>query len=193
MQFAGSDSPYSGNTNGSPRVGDVPSSAQHVSPEISTEQNGSSKSQAPTLPMPVFASGSAEGHFMGAETAANANSGSSPKAEDSHGVSLSAPTAATGSIGPGSTRQSSSGTSDKNPPRPEARGGTSFHAELEDTEDARKRTLRINSQEEKIHYDPNADSDGEVPAQMSATSYPGQEWNPYGMPDMGDWNEALYR
>lgn len=192
MQFASSDSPYSGNTSGSPRVGAVPS-AQHVSPEISTEQNGSSKSQAPILPMPVFASGSAEGHFMGAETAANTNSGSSPKAEESHGVSLSASTATTGNISSGSTRQSPSGTSDMNPRRPEARGGASFHAELEDTEDARKRTLRIDSQEEKIHYDPNADSDGEVPAQMSATSYPGQEWNPYGMPDMGDWNEALYR
>jgi hypothetical protein len=79
------------------------------------------------------------------------------------------------------------------PPNTVAGGGPSFHAELEDTEDARKRTLRINSQEEKIHYDPNADSDGEVPPSMSATSYPGQEWNPYGMPELGDWNEHAGR
>lgn len=63
------------------------------------------------------------------------------------------------------------------------------HAELDDTSEAHQRKLRIDSQEEKIHYDPNADSDGEVPPQMSATSYPGQEWNPYGMPEFGEWQE----
>lgn len=56
--------------------------------------------------------------------------------------------------------------------------------ELEDTADARMRTLRIGSQEEKIFYDP----EGDVP-KMSATSYPGQEWNPYGEPEFGDWKE----
>ncbi|KAG9253981.1 uncharacterized protein F5Z01DRAFT_655644 [Emericellopsis atlantica] len=56
--------------------------------------------------------------------------------------------------------------------------------ELEDTADARMRTLRLNSQEEKIFYDP----EGDVP-KMSATSYPGQEWNPYGEPEFGDWKE----
>merc|ERR1712000_11290 len=56
--------------------------------------------------------------------------------------------------------------------------------ELEDTAGARMRTLRLNSQEEKIFYDP----EGDVP-KMSATSYPGQEWNPYGEPEFGDWKE----
>lgn len=56
--------------------------------------------------------------------------------------------------------------------------------ELEDTEEARKRTMRIASQEEKIAFDPN-----ENEPQMSATSYPGQEWNPYGEPGFGDWRE----
>lgn len=56
--------------------------------------------------------------------------------------------------------------------------------ELENTEEARKRTMRIASQEEKIAYDP-----AENEPQMSATSYPGQEWNPYGEPGYGDWRE----
>lgn len=60
-------------------------------------------------------------------------------------------------------------------------------AELEDTEEAHRRKMRLASQEEKIHFDPNADSDGEVPPQMSATSYPGQEWNPYGV-DFSEWD-----
>jgi hypothetical protein len=56
--------------------------------------------------------------------------------------------------------------------------------ELEDTAEARLRTLRLDSQEEKIFYDP----EGDVP-KMSATSYPGQEWNPYGEPEFGEWKE----
>lgn len=52
-------------------------------------------------------------------------------------------------------------------------------AELEDTEEARKRAIRLASQEEKIYYNPEDDKE----PQMSATSYPGQEWNPYGMPE----------
>lgn len=56
--------------------------------------------------------------------------------------------------------------------------------ELEDTEEARKRTMRIASQEEKIAFDPNENA-----PQMTATSYPGQEWNPYGEPGYGDWRE----
>ena len=60
----------------------------------------------------------------------------------------------------------------------------SFAMELEDTADARMRTMRLDSQEEKIFYDP----EGDVP-KMSATSYPGQEWNPYGEPDFGDWRD----
>ncbi|RBR19136.1 hypothetical protein FVER53590_02548 [Fusarium verticillioides] len=189
MQRFHSDSPHSGRTSGSPRVGGNPPSAQHVSPRIGTEQNGSSKSRAPSLPMPVLAGGD----FMGGHAAHGTSSRFSSKAEESQGVSLSPPSGAPGSVSPNSTRQSPSGGSDLGPPEPKSRGGPSFHAELEDTEGARKRTLRIDSQEEKIHYDPNADSDGEVPPQMSATSYPGQEWNPYGMPEMGDWNEATDR
>lgn len=56
--------------------------------------------------------------------------------------------------------------------------------ELEDTADARLRTLRLSAQEEKIFYDP----EGDVP-KMSATSYPGQEWNPYGEPEFADWRD----
>ena len=52
-------------------------------------------------------------------------------------------------------------------------------AELEDTEEAHKRKMRLQSQEEKIYYDPEDDRE----PTMSATSYPGQEWNPYGMPE----------
>lgn len=56
--------------------------------------------------------------------------------------------------------------------------------ELGDTSDARMRTLRMDAQEEKIFYDP----EGDVP-KMSATSYPGQEWNPYGEPEFADWRD----
>ncbi|KAF9766381.1 hypothetical protein IL306_001233, partial [Fusarium sp. DS 682] len=171
----------------SPQSGGNPSPAQHTSPRTGTEQNGNSRAQAPTLPMPSIGGSS----FMGSPVTTHVNAHFSPKAEESQGVSLSPPSGAPGSVSPNSTRQSPAGGSDLGPPEPKSRRGPSFHAELEDTEDARKRTLRIDSQEEKIHYDPNADSDGEVPPQMSATSYPGQEWNPYGMPEMGDWNEPM--
>lgn len=57
-------------------------------------------------------------------------------------------------------------------------------AELEDTEEARKRAIRLASQEEKIFYEPEDDE-----PKMSATSYPGQEWNPFGEPEFGDWKE----
>ncbi|GKU05113.1 hypothetical protein FLAG1_07624 [Fusarium langsethiae] len=194
QRFAGSDGLYSGGTNEGPRVSASSSPTEHFSPEIGTEQNGSSKNQAPSLPMPVFASDSVGGTFMGAGAATNANRGYSPKAEASQGVSISPPTTTAGNASSGPIRQSPPDAGDlRAPSQPKPSGGPSFHAELENTEEARKRTLRINSQEEKIHYDPNADSDGEVPAQMSATSYPGQEWNPYGMTEVGDWNEALYR
>ena len=58
------------------------------------------------------------------------------------------------------------------------------HVELEDTAEARLRTLRLNAQEEKIFYDP----EGDIP-KMSATSYPGQEWNPYGEPEFADFRD----
>ncbi|KAK1580295.1 uncharacterized protein LY79DRAFT_521060 [Colletotrichum navitas] len=71
-------------------------------------------------------------------------------------------------------------------------------AELEDTEDERKRTIRHEGQEEKTLVDPyeevqsggvkyRKEEDPEVP-QMSATSYPGQEWNPYGAGGYEDWD-----
>lgn len=53
--------------------------------------------------------------------------------------------------------------------------------ELEDTEEARKRAIRLDSQEEKIFYDKD-----DFEPQMSATSYPGQEWNPYGDAEGGE-------
>ncbi|WQF89623.1 hypothetical protein CDEST_14637 [Colletotrichum destructivum] len=76
--------------------------------------------------------------------------------------------------------------------------GKSTRAELEDTEDERKRTIRHEAQEEKILVDPyeelqsggikyRKEEDPEVP-QMSATSYPGQEWNPYGAGGYEDWD-----
>ncbi|KAK1998168.1 hypothetical protein LX36DRAFT_719482, partial [Colletotrichum falcatum] len=76
--------------------------------------------------------------------------------------------------------------------------GKSTRAELEDTEDERKRTIRHLAQEEKILVDPyeelqsggvkyRKEEDPEVP-QMSATSYPGQEWNPYGAGGYEDWD-----
>lgn len=57
-------------------------------------------------------------------------------------------------------------------------------AELEDTEEARKRAIRLASQEEKIFYEPEDDE-----PKMSATSYPGQEWNPFGEAEFADWRE----
>lgn len=85
-----------------------------------------------------------------------------------------------------------SDTNDKKPtpetkkvvPPPARETQASPAMELEDTNDARMRSLRIDSQEEKIFYDP----EGDVP-KMSATSYPGQEWNPYGEPEFGDWKD----
>ncbi|KAH7176696.1 hypothetical protein EDB81DRAFT_875496 [Dactylonectria macrodidyma] len=96
-----------------------------------------------------------------------------------------------------STREAKDMTSDEEPAMYRAvRNGVPMRsntrnrnapAELEDTEEAHRRKLRLNSQEEKIHYNPDEDSDGELPPQMSATSYPGQEWNPY--PEYDDWND----
>ncbi|KAL6874639.1 hypothetical protein HDV57DRAFT_511076 [Trichoderma longibrachiatum] len=50
--------------------------------------------------------------------------------------------------------------------------------------EARKRAIRLASQEEKIYYEPEDDE-----PKMSATSYPGQEWNPFGEPEFADWKE----
>ncbi|KAH7158254.1 hypothetical protein B0J13DRAFT_435046 [Dactylonectria estremocensis] len=113
-------------------------------------------------------------------------------------VSLSPPVGADGKISPAhSHTHSISGVSDQEPAMYRAtRNGVPMRsntrnrnapAELEDTEEAHRRKLRLNSQEEKIHYNPDEDSDGELPPQMSATSYPGQEWNPY--PEYDDWND----
>jgi serine/arginine repetitive matrix protein 2 len=66
--------------------------------------------------------------------------------------------------------------------------GKSNRAELENTEEERRRKLRMEAQEEKIPVeDPVEDTivgvkgDNVDRPQMSATSYPGQEWNPYMM------------
>ena len=56
--------------------------------------------------------------------------------------------------------------------------------ELEDTEEARKRAIRLASQEEKIFYEPEDD----VPT-MSATAFPGEMWNPFGEPGYADFKD----
>jgi hypothetical protein len=66
---------------------------------------------------------------------------------------------------------------------PAAGGAPSVNIELEDTEEARKRTIRLEAQEDKILADPEEEA-----PQMSATSYPGQMWNPYGM-EFVDWRD----
>lgn len=91
----------------------------------------------------------------------------------------------------GSAQSSTSRRSDQGPsaivvqdPQPNARQqdaetkpkGASVVMELEDTEEARKRTLRLDAQEEKIYYDPADDDD--MP-KMSATAYPSDAWEPY--------------
>ncbi|KAG5951458.1 hypothetical protein E4U53_003041 [Claviceps sorghi] len=50
-------------------------------------------------------------------------------------------------------------------------------AELEDTFGAHERRRRLATQEEKIWCNP--DDDAHFQPRMAATSYPGQEWNPY--------------
>lgn len=90
---------------------------------------------------------------------------------------------ATPRLVPNKTGDSHSATEDSG-----ASGGAPA-AELEDTTEAWKRKKRLESQEEKIFFDPDQDSDGEYAPQMSATSYPGQEWNPYGVPEYGEWND----
>ncbi|PHH88030.1 hypothetical protein CDD83_8079 [Cordyceps sp. RAO-2017] len=59
--------------------------------------------------------------------------------------------------------------------------------ELDDTADRYARSRRLESQEEKILYRPEEADDYQP--QMSATSYPGQEWNPYGEMGFGEWKE----
>lgn len=76
----------------------------------------------------------------------------------------------------------SSGSAEAKPGLPPVSSGVV--AELEDTEEARKRAIRLASQEEKIYYEPEDDE-----PKMSATSYPGQEWNPFGEPEFADWKE----
>ncbi|KAM0323184.1 hypothetical protein ACHAQA_009034 [Verticillium albo-atrum] len=81
--------------------------------------------------------------------------------------------------------------------------GKSTRAELEDTEDERKRSIRLEAQEEKILYDPDEDNDlatgrdasrkdPDAPL-MSATSYPGMEWNPYMVGGYDDLDEPAHK
>lgn len=60
-------------------------------------------------------------------------------------------------------------------------------AELDDTTKQYERSRRLESQEEKILF--RAEDADDYQPQMSATSWPGQEWNPYGEPGFGDWRE----
>ncbi|PFH57708.1 hypothetical protein XA68_14671 [Ophiocordyceps unilateralis] len=60
-------------------------------------------------------------------------------------------------------------------------------AELDDTAERYIRSRRLEAQEEKIAYR-EEDADDYQP-QMSATSYPGQEWSPYGALGYEDWRE----
>lgn len=60
-------------------------------------------------------------------------------------------------------------------------------AELDDTAERYERSRRLESQEEKIFF--RAEDAEDYQPQMSATSWPGQEWNPYGEPGFGDWRE----
>ncbi|KAM0569586.1 hypothetical protein ACHAO3_008911 [Verticillium nonalfalfae] len=79
----------------------------------------------------------------------------------------------------------------------------STRAELEDTEDERKRSIRLEAQEEKILYDPDEDyalvTDGDAARKdpdaplMSATSYPGMEWNPYMAGGYDDLDEPAHK
>jgi serine/arginine repetitive matrix protein 2 len=94
----------------------------------------------------------------------------------------------------GAEPSSSSNPQDKTngapPPTATLTRGKSNRAELEDTEDERLRRLRRETQEEKILVGEASNSTGgakktghgvddvDTPM-MSATSYPGQEWNPY--------------
>ncbi|KAM0280162.1 hypothetical protein ACHAQH_004234 [Verticillium albo-atrum] len=81
--------------------------------------------------------------------------------------------------------------------------GKSTRAELEDTEDERKRSIRLEAQEEKILYDPDEDNapatdrdaarrDLDAPL-MSATSYPGMEWNPYMVGGYDEMDEPVHK
>ncbi|KAM0415649.1 hypothetical protein ACHAPT_013399 [Fusarium lateritium] len=185
-----------------------PPAVQQTSPRMAAGENDATRPQPPVGGVPVVAATAAGASPVGGQPVVAINENSAPKTEEHRALSLSPPTGTNGDITPTNSAIMSQPTEPTPEPKgkinaapvrdettthdkavsPEsngngvaikAAGGPSFSAELEDTEDARKRTLRIDSQEEKIHYDPNADSDGELPPQMSATSYPGQEWNPY--------------
>ncbi|RCI16857.1 hypothetical protein L249_1776, partial [Ophiocordyceps polyrhachis-furcata BCC 54312] len=60
-------------------------------------------------------------------------------------------------------------------------------AELDDTAERYMRSRRLEAQEEKIAC--RVEDVEDVVPQMSATSYPGQEWSPYGALGYEDWRE----
>ncbi|RDA88889.1 hypothetical protein CP532_5483, partial [Ophiocordyceps camponoti-leonardi (nom. inval.)] len=60
-------------------------------------------------------------------------------------------------------------------------------AELDDTAERYIRSRRLEAQEEKIAC--RVEDLEDVVPQMSATSYPGQEWSPYGALGYEDWRE----
>ncbi|KAF4460809.1 hypothetical protein FALBO_12406, partial [Fusarium albosuccineum] len=212
QRLASNDSPHSGRSTGSPMIGADPP-AQQTSPGIGASENDAQKTQPPTGLGLTVATSAGAATSAGGQVAPKVNEKLEAKMEESRGLSLSPPSGTNGNVSPANSNTAVSDeptpdakdkgksidTTDHQSSHPQSNGnaaasksettGASFHAELEDTEEARKRRIRLDSQEEKIHYDPNADSDGEVVPQMSATSYPGQEWNPYGMPEYGEWNE----
>ncbi|KAJ4179328.1 hypothetical protein NW755_012550 [Fusarium falciforme] len=206
QRLVSNDSHHSGGSSGSSRLGsNPPPVVQYSSPRMVAGENEATKPLPPAGGVPVVAATAAGASPAGGQPLVAMNENSAPKTEEHRALSLSPPSGSNGEISPVNSALLSQPTpepkgtinaapaqnetthdkavspeSNGNGVATKATGGPSFSAELEDTEDARKRTLRIDSQEEKIHYDPNADSDGELPPQMSATSYPGQEWNPYG-------------
>lgn len=209
QRLVSNDSHHSGGSSGSSRLGSNPPPAvQHTSPRMIAGENEATKPLPHAGGVPVVAATAAGASPAGGQPVVAMNEKSAPKTEEHRALSLSPPGGSNGEISPANSALLSQPMEPMPEPKgkinappaqnetthdkavsPEingngaainAAGGPSFQAELEDTAEARKRTLRIDSQEEKIHYDPDADSDGELPPQMSATSYPGQEWNPYG-------------
>lgn len=78
------------------------------------------------------------------------------------------------------------------PSQPQSGSGSRKLAELEGTKaDGFNMRLTRQAQEEKIFYDAESGMRGygDAAASMSATSYPGQEWNPYGSAAWDDGEE----
>ena len=119
----------------------------------------------------------------------NGNAHAVPSAQNQH---TSQPLQQNGS-------SASASTGKENNPTTLAKARSKKLAELENTESDSHRARRAaNAQEEKIYYDAETGQEGHRGGEegdgegdgvmMSATSYPGQEWNPYGA---GGWEEGF--